>query len=150
MNIKKFLLILSLALTVASARAIRIVKIINNSPEAAFFKCVAKKYTIDPGNTKKLLAGIPFCSRQKNLADFIADQPYKADDALEIITLDGVFYIWADERGVIIAKAFERGMSRQEALPTVFLSLSQQDLNRVIGCIVTINNKGSLIMSASQ
>ncbi len=111
---------------------------------------MSKIYMIGSGDTKNLLVEIPFTSRQKNLVDFIVDQPYRADGALEIVTHDGTFYIWRDERGVIVAKAFERGMSRHEALPAVFLPLSQQDLNLVIGCIVTINSKGSLSMSASK
>lgn len=149
MNIKKLLFAVSLALFVASAQAARLVKIINNSPETASFSYLAKKFTIHSGATKNLLVEIPFTSRQKNLVDFIVDQPYIPDDALEIVTLDGTFYIWRDERGIIVAKAFVRGMSRQEALPAVFLSLSQQELNCIIGCMVTINNTGSLSIKKS-
>jgi hypothetical protein len=149
MNIKKLLFTAGLALFVASAQAARLVKIINNSPETASFSYLTNNFNVHSGHSKNLLVEIPFTSRQKNLFDFIADQPYLPSDTLEIVTLDGTFNVWRDERGIIVAKAFVRGMSRQEAFPAVGLSLSQQEINRVIGCVVTINNTGLLSIEKS-
>jgi hypothetical protein len=133
----------------AHADSAKLVKIVNTSSESVLFKYAETNFTIKAGDNKKLFVEIPFTSRQKNLMDFIQDRPYVPTDALEIVTQEGTFYMWRDERGIIVAKAFVRGMSRSEALPAVFLSLSPEELNRVIGCIVTINNTGLLSIKKS-
>ncbi len=149
MNIKKFFLLLGLAVYVHGASAAKLVKIVNNSPDTASFSYAAKELTLNSGASKNLLLEIPFTGQEKNLFDFVVDRPYIPADALELVTCEGTFYIWRDERGVIVAKAFARGMTRKEALPAVFLSLSSEDLARVVGCIVTINNAGTLSIKKS-
>jgi len=149
MNIKKLFLLLFLTVSVQALSTVKLVKMVNNSPGTALLNYSEKSFTIHSGSTKNLLVEIPFTHQEKNLFDFIVDQPYVPADALEVVTLDGIFHIWRDERGIIVSKAFVRGMSRKEALPAVFLSLSSEELTRVIGCIVTINNAGSLSIKKS-
>lgn len=127
------------------ADMVKIVKILNNSPKPVYFAGLS----IKPDAVKKCLQTIPFVARQKNFVDFIQDRAYVPADALELITHDGTFYIWRDERGVIVAKKFELGMARSEALPQVLLNLSVQELSRVVGCMVTINQSGTLEIKKS-
>lgn len=149
MNIKKLFIAFALFFYVHAFGAVKLVKVVNNSTDTAVLKYSEKSSTINPGKDKKLLIEIPFTRQEKNFFDFIVDQPYVPAKALEIITLDGTYYLWLDDRGIIVSKAFVRGMSRQEALPSVFLSLSHQELSRVVACIVTINNSGSLSIKKS-
>ncbi len=144
MNIKNLFLCALSFYGLAQADAANLVKIVNDSTETVFFKHAAKSFSLKPGDDRKLLVAVPFTPRQKNLFDFVQDRPYVPADACEVITMQGTFNIWRDERGIIVAKAFERGMSRSEALPTVCLPLSSEEMSRVIGCIITINNVGSL------
>lgn len=145
MNFKKiFLLAFSIIFFGARAATIKIVNIINDSPIKALFTVNAQEMAIKAHGSKKMLTTIPYNELKKNLLSFIQDEPYIPENALKLETSEGIFYIWCDDRGVIVAKAFEVGMSRLEAFPKPVLNISQSDLAQVIGCLVTIDSSGAL------
>lgn len=127
----------------------RLIKIINNSADTVQLVYERKTILVPPGSSKRLFLKLPFSSRQKNIIEFVSDCPYVPEHALRITTPEGEFYMWCDERGVIGAKKFERGMSRQEAIAKVVLSLDSQDAARVVGCIITINVAGSMSVAGA-
>ncbi len=147
MNFKKIFLLVFLIIFLGTqavkAQTVKIVNIINNSPAKALFTVNTQEMAIKPHSSKKMLSNIPYNELKKNLLNFIQDEPYIPENAIKLETCEGTFYIWCDHRGVIMAKAFEAGMSRLEAFPKPVLALSQSDFV-LIGCLVTINPSGAL------
>lgn len=129
-----------------SPEAARILKIINNSSQKAIFSVDVHNSVIKANSNKKVFTDIPFNSKQENFIALIQDRPYVPATTIGMTTLEGSFYIWQDEDGVKVAKRFELGMRREEALPQLLLGLSHKDRHRFLGCLITIDSSGSLTL----
>jgi|GEM_PF-3003477 peroxiredoxin family protein len=129
----------------AGQDCIRIVAVANNSAAKALLSTSVQEIEIKPQVSKKMIVKVPYSELKKNLLDIAQDRPYFPSDALKLVTQEGTFYIWSDERGVIGAKPFERGVvSREEAKAKVLVSISPEERVKVIGCLVTIDMAGIL------
>ncbi len=129
--------------------AARILKIINNSSQKVAFFIDAYNSVVKAHSSKKVLMDIPFNSKQDNFIALVQDRPYVPAATIEITTMEGLFYIWQDEDGIKIAKKFELGMRREEALPQLLISLSHKDKHRLLGYLMTIDKSGSPNISKS-
>lgn len=124
----------SAAVFMAAAQSSTLVKIVNDS--SASISATLGKDSIKIGARKsaRCLATFPF--HTIDLFNFVLDRAQIPSDAYVIETMQGKFFLWCDERGVIIAR--DRGQEvalRDGAVPVVAWPSSRDGFMRFIAIV---------------